>query len=512
MNHSRRRLLMAAGATAAFGALLSAQSLAHAQSLRYSLDELRSLWRTRLGHGPASRSVAIIGAGISGLVAAYELQRLGLQPVVFEATGRPGGRIETLRADSWIQEQQGETQHCRFHRDRDLYFNTGPARISQAHTRVLGYCRELSVELELINNENKAGYFRVAALARRGPMRLRQFQASLRGGIAEMLAKNLAAGNSQGVIPAAEIPGMLAMLTQFGDLDRELRFTGSPRGGVVEGSDPMHAATPLSPLELRELARMDFFSQYKMHLGEYLDQQASTLQPRHGMDHFSQALYHRVGQRVLLNCPVTALERHGGQALVRFTRNGQSAAMAFSRVIVTTSPLLAARWGRDFSPQVLAALQSHRMSRPAKVAFQAPRFWETQDGIYGGVSYTDDDITMLWYPSHALGSAQGILVGAYHTGTFPQDRFGDLPAAQRIRLALEQGEKIHPGYGRMVSAGISRSWSRAPYFEGGWSVSEPAPLLQRPDGPFLFAGDYLSRMPGWMEGAIASSHAALSQL
>ncbi len=502
---------MAAGATAAFGSLLSAQSLAQAESRRHSLTELRSHWRSRLRRAPAGPSVAIIGAGIAGLVAAYELRRQGLQPIVFEATGRPGGRIETLRADSWIQEQ-GESQYCRFQRDRDLYFNSGPARISQGHSRVLHYCRELSVELELIINENKAGYFRVAALAQRGPLRLRQFQASLRGGIAELLAKNLAAGSSQGVIPPAEIPGVLALLAQFGDLGSDLRFTGSSRGGVSEGSDPMHPATPLSPLELRELARMDFFSQYKLHLGEYLDQQASMMQPRHGMDHISQALYQQVADRVLLNCPVTALERRGTGALVRFTRNGQAAAMPFDRVIVATSPLLASRWGRDFSPGVRTALLSHQMSRPAKVAFQSERFWETRDGIYGGVSYTDEDITMLWYPSHAVGSAQGILVGAYHVGAFPGDRFGDLPAAERIRLAQEQGEKIHPGYRRMVSAGISRSWSRAAYFEGGWSMSEPSSLLQQPDGPFLFAGDYLSHMSGWMEGAIASAHGALSQL
>src|SRR5689334_19742941 len=36
--------------------------------------------------------VAIIGAGVAGMVAAYELLRLGLRPVVFEATDRVGGR------------------------------------------------------------------------------------------------------------------------------------------------------------------------------------------------------------------------------------------------------------------------------------------------------------------------------------------------------------------------------------------------------------------------------------
>lgn len=38
--------------------------------------------------------VAIIGAGISGLVAAYELMKLGLEPVIYEA-GRMGGRLRS---------------------------------------------------------------------------------------------------------------------------------------------------------------------------------------------------------------------------------------------------------------------------------------------------------------------------------------------------------------------------------------------------------------------------------
>src|SRR4029077_4865900 len=48
-----------------------------------------------LGSIPAERhgeEVAVIGAGISGLVAAYELMKLGVRPVVYEAS-QMGGRL-----------------------------------------------------------------------------------------------------------------------------------------------------------------------------------------------------------------------------------------------------------------------------------------------------------------------------------------------------------------------------------------------------------------------------------
>src|SRR5215203_2423267 len=46
--------------------------------------------------------VAIIGGGISGLAAAYELQERGLTARVIEARDRPGGVICTERFDGWV--------------------------------------------------------------------------------------------------------------------------------------------------------------------------------------------------------------------------------------------------------------------------------------------------------------------------------------------------------------------------------------------------------------------------
>ena len=34
-------------------------------------------------------------------------------------------------------------------------------------------------------------------------------------------------------------------------------------------------------------------------------------------------------------------------------------------------------------------------------------------------------------------------------------------------------------------------------------------MLLEPDGPFVFAGEHLSNLPGWLEGAVLSAHEAL---
>ena len=51
-----------------------------------------------------ARRIAVIGGGITGLTAAWELQRAGFVPVVFEAGPRVGGVIGAFRAEGWLHE------------------------------------------------------------------------------------------------------------------------------------------------------------------------------------------------------------------------------------------------------------------------------------------------------------------------------------------------------------------------------------------------------------------------
>ena len=59
------------------------------------------------GHG---KSVAILGGGIAGLVAAYELRKLGFEVTVLEARSRPGGRVWTGRRGDKVEFADGATQ------------------------------------------------------------------------------------------------------------------------------------------------------------------------------------------------------------------------------------------------------------------------------------------------------------------------------------------------------------------------------------------------------------------
>jgi monoamine oxidase len=161
---------------------------------------------------------------------------------------------------------------------------------------------------------------------------------------------------------------------------------------------------------------------------------------------------------------------------------------------------------------VNAAVRSLQYTTPVKVAFQSQRFWETTDHICGGHSWIEADITQFMYPSHGIGNAEGCVVAAFPFGGPAGDRFTALSPEQRIETTLTEGEKLHPGFGKLVRNGISRAWAKTTYSLGGFSPSAPPSILQISEGPFVFAGDYTTYLTGWMEGGVLSGQRAVRQL
>ena len=83
-------------------------------------------------------------------------------------------------------------------------------------------------------------------------------------------------------------------------------------------------------------------------------------------------------------------------------------------------------------------------------------------------------------------------------------------AAERERIALEQGARIHPQYATEFETAFSVSWPRVPWSRGSWrsetaAAREALAALRQPDGRVHFAGDYMTNMSSWMQGAFESA-------
>ena len=77
--------------------------------------------------------VVVLGAGVAGLSAAYELGKAGYHVTVLEARDRVGGRNWTIRRGTALDMTDGSRQVCEF--DRDLYWNAGAAQVSASGSR-----------------------------------------------------------------------------------------------------------------------------------------------------------------------------------------------------------------------------------------------------------------------------------------------------------------------------------------------------------------------------------------
>jgi monoamine oxidase len=134
------------------------------------------------------RRIVIVGAGIAGLVLAWELHKAGYAPLVLEARFRAGGRNWSVRRGDEIQET-GSVQRVSWDAGPHLYFNPGPARLPYHHQGILSYCRELDVPLEVMCNDNRGAFFQSDAAFDGQPQRNRSMVNDIRGYVAELAAK-----------------------------------------------------------------------------------------------------------------------------------------------------------------------------------------------------------------------------------------------------------------------------------------------------------------------------------
>ena len=162
----------------------------------------------------------------------------------------------------------------------------------------------------------------------------------------------------------------------------------------------------------------------------------------------------------------------------------------------------------DISASHQAEIASFQYAAAGKIAFQSRRFWEQDHNIYGGISWTNQNITQIWYPNNGFGQDNGILVGAYIFGGSAGSAFASQSPQQRISSALGQGSNVHPEMNGEAVRGISIAWPNVPFQLGGWGVSSPLTLLT-PDERIVFAGEHLSILQGWQEGAILSAYHAI---
>ena len=516
MGVTRREFLHGVGQAGGYGAVFATMQ---ALGLMPAVEASASVVDLPAGSGKGIK-VAILGGGVAGMVAAYEMGKAGYDCTVLEARDRPGGRNWTIRRGTTVEFLNGTKQECAF--DEGHYFNAGPARLPSIHKTILGYCRELGVQLEVEVNSSRSSLLQNSQAFDGRPIEQREAINDTRGHVSELLAKAVNQHLLEGKLGSDDTEKMIEFLRVYGPLDADLIYKGSDRAGARQ----LAGAGPQEEI-LRDSLPMDALldSQFwqGMMFEEMLDMQATMFQPVGGMDRIPYAFAKKLGNTIHFKSAVAEVRRTEKGARIVYLSEGTTRTLEADYCICALPLTILKNIPNDFSPAMNAAIKGCNYDSAYKVAWESRRFWETDRNIYGGLSFlVNDPISVVWYPSWGLFAERGVIISGYsiENGT----EFGKLPSMQaKLDASRAAIEKLHPGFSRMMEKPVYMSWGQIKWNEGSWVSSGvrggfdtagagyyagPYKVITEPDWPFIFAGDHTAHVGAWQEGAALSAHRA----
>ncbi len=440
---------------------------------------------TKSGRTPAKKRAIVVGAGLAGLVAAYELDRAGHEVTVLEAQLRPGGRVLTLRTAF----------------SDGLYAEAGADRIPNTHNLTIRYVRQFGLKLVPFYPEG-AGYVdQIAGYHLTGkrteashwPVALTAEERKL--GRAGMWRKYALSAAKQLGDPAG--PGWSP--TKFNAYDkvtftRFLRQQGASAAAVrvmTLGMDYDGASA------LRILADLavngDVTETYKIEGGN---------------DRLPRAMAARISKRIRYGAMLQRVEqsRHGVRA---FYLQGNLVHQLEADRLICTIPfpvLRRVKFNPPLSEERLNAIDNTHYLSITRLFFQEERRYWKAKGL-NGFALSDWPVEVN-QPTFDQKDPRGIL-SASLTGSLALREAG-LPEDRRVGTVLNEMETIFPGTREYFEGGVTKAWSNDFWAKGAMQWFRPGqmiefwPYMTAPADRVHFGGEHSSPWPGWMQGAIHS--------
>jgi monoamine oxidase len=497
------------------------------------------------------RHVVILGAGMAGLVAAYELLTLGNTVEIIEASDSHGGRVHT-------------------HHFKDgSYAELGAMRVPITHDYTHYYITAMGLKKKLITfiNNVQNGFWDIHDVITRQTDATQIYD---RYTISAALRKMPSGGAMFGFLMDNLIDGLT-------EEEKQMMFDG------VAGTRLLQY---LSGLSLGEFIVQNFGQEIQdvigvftsldvwwdkavtMYLRDEMVGTGSCLQTLEGgMSQLPDALYDKVKKHVTFGLEVVRIKRLENSVEVT-TRTTDKKAKTVTKTydfVLCTIPFSVMRRIdlENLSYGKMCAIRGMTYANSTKVALDCKeRFWQKgPKPIFGGSSTSDHIQRQTYYPMDHLPVTQplprqalraaasegeryrrpsihtttpqpapeaammkkkiapmpGAMLGAY---CWDQDalRLGALSDNERAEVVIQNVSRFHPELREYVVDHASVEWGTYRWTAGAFVMLKPGELERlypdaiRPDGRLYFAGEHCSTDQGWIQGALIASLRAVLQI
>lgn len=418
------------------------------------------------------KSCVIVGAGFAGLAAAYKLKNAGWNVTVLEARDRIGGRVFSHRLPQ----------------NSNLICELGAEWVGESHERIKALCYDFKI-----------------------PLQRHQFADYLlqNGKVSRPGQWGFSAPAQAAFKKAIKNYEKLSALQQR-TLDKLDWWTYLEKIGFTE-----------EDLRLRDLMDSTDFGESIRHVSAYgaLAEYAES-SPHNEMDYkmtggnsrLSEEFAKRVGaENIKLNTLVTEINQYKGIVTVKTEIDSYK-----TDAVICTAPtqsLLKIKFNPPLPTVQRAAAEELIYARICKNSvLYENRFWKDEN--FSMVS----DVTSHYYfhSTQNQPGKEGILT-SYAIGE-KADVLASQSDERRMRIITRDLVDFETDAPKLAKGIASYAWQRDKYTDGAYALYRPGqwfgirPILQRPHGKILFAGEHLADWQGFMEGAIETGEAAAQSL